>query len=77
MQIKFYCLILLFGLTFNSYGLQTNTEYKKQQLPPPEQPKVQKSKQTVNKQNKTGKDKPFIPSDKVSPDVPVSFPADI
>ena len=77
MQIRFYLLVFLFSLAFNSYGLETNIENNKQRLPQPEQPKVKKSKQAVTKINKTGNGKPFIPSDKVSPDVPVSFPADI
>ena len=77
MQIKAYLFILLFSLALNSYGQQTNIENKKEQQSQPEQPKVRKSKEALTKENKTGNSKSFIPTEKVSPDVSVSFPADI
>ena len=78
MWIKFYLSALLFSLALNAYGQQGNIETKKEQASRPEQQsKGRKSKHAVAKENKAEKSKPFIPSEKVSPDVPVSFPADI
>ena len=77
MRIRFYLSALLISLAINAYGQQGHIETKKEQASRPEQSKGRKSKQAVAKQNKTGNGKPFIPSEKVSPDVPVSFPADI
>ena len=77
MRIRFYLSALLISLAINAYGQQGNIDTKKEQASRPEQSKGRKSKQAAAKKNKAGNSKPFIPSEKVSPDTPVSFPADI
>ena len=69
--------VLLFTLAMNTHGQQQDFEEKKEQLSQPNQSKGQKSKPVLTKKNKPGKGKPFIPTEKVSPDIPVAFPADI
>ena len=77
MQTKFYMSVLLFTMALNVYGQQQDFEDKKEQQSQPKQSKGQKSKPVLTKKNKPGKGKPFIPTEKVSPDIPVAFPADI
>ena len=78
MRIKFTLYALLFLLTLKVYGQQSQDfEIKKDQVSRPKQFKGQKSKPVLVKKNKLKKGKPFIPSEEVSPDIPVSFPADI
>ena len=76
MQTKYYLSVLLFTLALNVYG-QQDIEDKEEQVSQPNQSNGEKSKPVLTKKHKTGNDKPFIPSEKVSPDIPVSFPADI
>ncbi len=80
MRIKFTLYALLLFLAINTNAQQAQDfEEKKEQVsrPKPKQSKGQKSKPVVANKNKAGNGKPFIPSEEVSPDIPVSFPADI
>ena len=77
MQTKYYLSVLLFTLALNVYGQQLDIEDKKEQVSPPNHSNGQKVKPVPTKKHKAGNGKPFLPSEKVSPDIPVSFPADI